>query len=132
MSPKKLYSLLVTVCFSSYLWILFSYQHKFSSEACPFRRFTHLPCPSCGSTRAVLSILHGDLLEALFLNPLGFVIVLLLLLCPLWLLFDLFTGKTTLFKVYQSTEIMLKRPVIMLPLILLISVNWIWNIIKGI
>jgi hypothetical protein len=90
-----------------------------------------LPCPSCGSTRAVLSILHGDLMRALFLNPLGFIIVLLLLLCPLWLLYDLFTGKTTLFKTYQTTEIILKRPIIVLPLILLISLNWIWNILKG-
>jgi hypothetical protein len=37
---------------------------------CPFRRLTGLPCPGCGSTRAVLSMIHGDPLGALVWNPL--------------------------------------------------------------
>ncbi len=37
---------------------------------CLFRRFTHHPCPSCGSTRAVSAFLSGSFGEAFWLNPL--------------------------------------------------------------
>lgn len=38
--------------------------------ACPFRTLLHLPCPSCGSTRALLALGQGKLGEALAANPL--------------------------------------------------------------
>jgi hypothetical protein len=45
------------------------------SEAtlCLFRNATGLPCPTCGSTRAVLAVVDGRLLDAVLLNPLMFV-----------------------------------------------------------
>ena len=33
-------------------------------EGCQIRRFTGVICPACGSTRAVLALLHGHLLTA--------------------------------------------------------------------
>ena len=45
---------------------------------CLFRNLTGLPCPFCGSTRAVGNIVHGNFIEALYLNPLGYVFLLLL------------------------------------------------------
>ena len=38
---------------------------------CPFKRLTGLPCGGCGSTRAAVSLLHGDLGKALGWNPLA-------------------------------------------------------------
>ena len=35
-------------------------------EGCQIRRFTGVICPACGTTRAVLAILHGHLLTALY------------------------------------------------------------------
>lgn len=37
---------------------------------CPFRAFTGIICPGCGSTRGLHHLLHGDLETALQLNPL--------------------------------------------------------------
>jgi uncharacterized protein DUF2752 len=38
---------------------------------CPFRLLTGLPCPGCGLTRSLVSLLHGDLSAAVFFHPLG-------------------------------------------------------------
>lgn len=45
---------------------------------CAFARIFHTPCPGCGSTRAVLALLHGDLPNVLRYNPLGPVVAVLL------------------------------------------------------
>lgn len=37
---------------------------------CPFKFFTGLDCPGCGSQRALHSLLHGEIKEAFYFNPL--------------------------------------------------------------
>jgi phosphatidylserine synthase len=37
--------------------------------ACPFKHLSGLPCPTCGSTRAVMALLEGEWSDALWLNP---------------------------------------------------------------
>ena len=50
------------------LWIRLG----FPLPVCLFRRWTGLPCPTCGSTRMVESLLAGDLAGAVAWNPLLF------------------------------------------------------------
>ena len=38
---------------------------------CAFAKMFHLPCPGCGSTRAVLALLHGDVDSMVRFNPIG-------------------------------------------------------------
>src|ERR1700716_3309549 len=38
---------------------------------CPFRLLTGLPCPGCGLTRSLVSLLHGDLSAAVLSHPPG-------------------------------------------------------------
>lgn len=45
---------------------------------CPSAFFGGAPCPTCGTTRAVWHLLHGDLQEAWTANPLGFLVAFLL------------------------------------------------------
>ena len=35
-------------------------------EGCQIRRFTGVICPACGTTRAVLAMLHGHILTAMY------------------------------------------------------------------
>jgi Protein of unknown function (DUF2752) len=37
---------------------------------CPFRAVTGIPCPSCGTTRSLVHLAHGDIAGSLILNPL--------------------------------------------------------------
>src|SRR5690606_1481945 len=41
---------------------------------CHLRLFTGIPCPTCGSTRALMAILDGRPLDAFLFNPLMFVL----------------------------------------------------------
>jgi hypothetical protein len=38
--------------------------------ACVFRTVTGIPCPSCGITRSLVHLAHGDIAGSLILNPL--------------------------------------------------------------
>jgi len=38
---------------------------------CMFRKLTGLPCPTCGATRSVVHLVHGDISHAFIMNPLA-------------------------------------------------------------
>ncbi len=38
---------------------------------CPFHAITGLDCPTCGSTRALHAMLHGDIARGLAFNPMA-------------------------------------------------------------
>jgi hypothetical protein len=63
------------------------------APACVFRELTHIPCPTCGSTRAGTHLLHGEFFAALTLNPLFtlglFALLLYFAYCIVTLAFDL-------------------------------------------
>ena len=124
-----------TACATGYIWLFLNYQRSVSASfepgICLFKRITGLPCPSCGSTRSVLSILNGDYIGALLWNPFGLIILSILFLAPLWILYDVVLRKDSLLQVYNRIEIFLRRKWIAIPLILLVILNWIWNIYKG-
>jgi len=135
MIPNKLYVLVSTACAAGYIWLFVNY-HRSISESfepgfCMFKRITGIPCPSCGSTRSVLSILKGDFVGALLWNPFGLIIISVLILAPLWILYDIVLRKDSLLQVYNYSEIFLRKKWIAIPLIFLVILNWIWNIYKG-
>jgi hypothetical protein len=45
---------------------------------CAFARAFHRPCPGCGSTRAVIALLHGEWAEVFRTNPFGPVMAVLI------------------------------------------------------
>ncbi len=61
----------------------------------------------------------------------GLCIALIMLVAPLWAAFDLITKQSTLIEFYGKTEKIIARPTIAIPLIVLVILNWIWNITKG-
>ena len=132
---NKLYSILFIACLAGYIWLYFSITKKItenkSVEICFIKHLTNIPCPSCGSTRSIISLTKGDFIGALNINPIGYLVALIMLVAPVWVLADTIMNKNTLFDLFQKIETLLKRPIIAIPLILLVIINWIWNITKG-
>ena len=59
-----------------------------------FRTITDIPCPACGSTRAMLELLHGNFSVAFLWTPLCYIQIIFLLVAPSLLLYDyLKSGK---------------------------------------
>jgi len=133
-SRSKLYTTLMIACMAGYIWLLYNmmtfHSGNGATEVCLMKRMTNIPCPSCGSTRSVLSLIHGDFLQALYINPFGIIIACIMLIAPIWILIDITTGKDSLLIFYRKTEILLKQPKIAIPLVLFVLINWIWNITK--
>lgn len=130
---NKIFLFLFSACLTGYTWLFFQYTNPPSqgSGICMLKHTTGIPCPSCGSTRAVLSILNGDLLQALYWNPLGFILFLFLLVSPIWIMVDLIRNDDSLLRIYIQAELLFRQKKIALPSIALIILNWFWNIQKG-
>lgn len=139
LSKNQLYSLLFIVCLAGYIWLFFSLNKTSGlpisnlgiSTGCIIKKVTTIPCPSCGATRSVISILKGNFTNALMLNPLGYIVALIMFLAPIWILIDLLLKKESLYKSYHTIEVYFRKPLYAIPLATLIIINWIWNITKG-
>lgn len=87
-------------------------------ETCLFRRLSSHPCPTCGSTRVVLDLVHGAWLEALRLNPM---VTLGLVSGCGWLALRLLSGRSL--KALWSPRERLGAVLLGLAAIL---ANWVW------
>lgn len=129
----KFYTLLIAICLLSYVWIAYSFDNQDGQglwQGCLSKQFLHIPCPSCGITRSLISIIKGNFFSALQINPLGYVAAIALTIVPIWIVYDLITLKNSLFNTYSIALKLVKQKYIYIPLTLLIISNWIWNIIK--
>jgi hypothetical protein len=132
---NKLYTILFTACIAGYIWLYFGLNttetKNESFEVCLIKHTTNIPCPSCGSTRSIISLTKGNFAEALKINPLGYIVAFIMFSAPIWMAIDMLTKRKTLFEFYQKIETYLKKPQYAIPLLLLVIINWIWNITKG-
>ena len=130
---RKIYWILSLISLAGYAWIGFHFAEHDHTEftVCIFKNVTGWACPSCGITRSVLSLLQGRVGEALWINPLGIVAALLLILIPVWLIRDVVLNQQTLLKVFRQAEDAIRtKKSIYIPLIILVVINWGWNIMK--
>jgi hypothetical protein len=75
---------------------------------------------------------HGDVHGSMLVNPLGVVLCPVLILLPLWLLADVMGGRDSLLRRYQSVEkLLVRHSWISVLAIMLVLLNWVWNIAKG-
>lgn len=135
-SDKRIYWILILLTIGSYVWVGFQLLHTHDQPAgtlCLFKNVIGIPCPSCGVTRSVLLLFQGDIMAALWINPLGVLAALLLVVIPIWIIVDLSRRNYTLLIAYKHSEDFIRsNKLVYIPLIALVGLNWVWNITKGI
>ncbi|MFD2603744.1 DUF2752 domain-containing protein [Flavobacterium suzhouense] len=134
MTRNRLYLLLSLGLLAGYGWLIWaSWQttHHSDFTPCFFKNATGIACPSCGVTRSVLQVSHGHITEAILLNPLGLIMAAIMITAPFWLLYDVILKKDTLYTSYKKTEQLIRIKWVAIILIILILINWAWNIQKG-
>jgi hypothetical protein len=93
---------------------------------CLWHRATGLPCPGCGATRAILSLLQGRIAAALAFNPLaacaaiGFVA--LGVAAPIWLAAG---GRVPVVPAKP-------RPAWLAAAASVLAANWVWLAVSGV
>jgi hypothetical protein len=136
MQKKWLYFFVIVCSVAGGVWVIWNRVYYTASDphtgmnACLFKAATGLPCPSCGSTRAVLDITRLHFADALYANPLGFIIALAMIVFPFWILYDIAARKQTFYNFYTTTEFVIRKRWVTVSMILLIAANWVWNIYK--
>lgn len=137
MTKNKLYTLILIACFLGFSWLFFfdfiSHSNSdYDFTVCVFKRITTIPCPSCGTSRAVNSFFKGNILTSLYLNPFGIIVAGIMLIAPGWIAFDYFTKRQSFYDFYIKTETIIRTKKVAILLIILVILNWIWNINKQI
>lgn len=132
MKRNRLYVLILIACFVGISYYLFHFFYSDSSlpGVCLIKKVTGYPCPSCGTTRAILLLSEGKILESIQMNPFGVLVFALMLLLPFWIGIDLIRKKETFYQFYLKTEKIIRLPWVAILLILLVVLNWIWNLYK--
>lgn len=134
---KNLYLIIFIACFAGHVWLMMNWlyppiHHTKENSICLLKHFTNIPCPSCGSTRSLLSILNGNFSEGFYLNPLGYILLVIMITAPIWIIYDWISNSQSLLIFYKKTEQFLSQKTVAIPTILLVLINWAWNIYKGI
>jgi hypothetical protein len=135
MPKKKLYLLILGFALAGYSWVILNhYLFKTTHprlNVCLFRQVTGIPCPSCGTTHAVLSVAKGDFRQALDENILGFPAAAMLVIFPVWILVDLIRGKESFYRFYFWSESILRKKWVAWSALAFLAVNWGWNIFRN-
>ena len=136
MDPRRnrLYRNMIFLCCLGYLWITLSFlmEDHHTSSVCVIKHVTGYPCPGCGTTRSLTAFFSADISKAMYFNPLGIVFGLVILIFPPWILYDLIQKKQSFMTAYHRLESKLKKPILILFILVLMILNWIWNLQKDI
>ncbi|HUL42955.1 MAG TPA: DUF2752 domain-containing protein [Bacteroidota bacterium] len=136
MSAVRFYRTIGLLLLAGYAWLILNLLLDGSGSdlprVCLFRDITGIPCPSCGTTRALMLLVRGKVTDSFYFNPFGFFIAIGMGVLPFWLAYDWIAGKTSFHRWYSRTEkfIRTSKWKVGIAMVLVLS-NWIWNITKG-
>ncbi|WP_448519353.1 DUF2752 domain-containing protein [Rhodoflexus sp.] len=121
---------ILAICCAGYIFLWLKDTFHISYGGCTIKYVTGIPCPSCGTTRFIQSLIQGGIMQALYYNPLGFISLALIIAIPPVILYDFIFGKKLFDKLYSQIENIIRSKKVATMLIFMIICNWIWNIYK--
>ncbi|MBS1689165.1 MAG: DUF2752 domain-containing protein [Bacteroidetes bacterium] len=136
MKKDRLYFFTMLATIAGYAWLAWNEKYSNMQEntagtsLCLFRHVTGIPCPSCGTTHALLALSHLHIADAFYFNPIGFILAFAMLILPVWIIRDAITKQDSFYVFYRRLELLLSKRWVAIPFFVLIACNWIWNIYK--
>lgn len=110
------------------LWIAVNSMFDWRFTVCPTKTLLGIPCPGCGTTRAAMMIIGGDLKGGIMMNP-NIILIAAILVCAPFILW----ARLWLDKDYMKTvDHWLKKKAILYPLLAIELAIWIYNMARGI
>ena len=112
-------SVLLVSALAIFAWMSFG----LPTPLCPLHAVTGIPCPTCGLTRGLGCLLHGNLMGAVLFNPL----LMVLLLCAGF--YFLYAGVVVIGRLPRLRWEPLSRSAsvcVRMGLALLIAANWVY------
>jgi hypothetical protein len=92
----------ITTLILAWLYFFVDARHSGLFPACPFFSLTGLYCPGCGSQRAVSSLLHGDVMQAIGYNVMLVISLPLILYSAFVTVLNIFRAKPLVQKIFYS------------------------------
>ncbi len=131
----KLYRILLLLSIAGYGWLGWNIVDEADRSSLPsvclFKDVTGLPCPSCGTTRALVLLVHGRVYDSFMTNPFGAFLALVLAVIPLWIAVDVGRNSDSFYRRYRWVEhLFIQHKWISLCAAGVVVLNWIWNIAK--
>jgi len=103
---------------------------KLKVNSCFLKSITGYPCVTCGTTRAFLLLIKGEIYQSLLMNPIGLVVFISAASFLFLLIYDYFIGTKILNKLLEKVQGLRLNNRMIILLFLLLLLNWIWNVIK--
>ena len=127
---KKFYTYAIGAYLLVLVWLIVSATTEGQAQivVCPSKLLFHIPCPGCGVTRASLLFLHGQIGEAICLNPNVLIAMAYIVLFPAFVLIDLFYKHGFVLTVYTRLDKFVRRKCVFIPFIIFELCIWVHNI----
>ena len=93
---------------------------------CMFHAITGIPCPACGGSRTGILLSHFQVLDALTLNPLFFILFLALAVWGLNTITGLLSGRNLVVELSDA-----ERKIMRWIILLAIPINWLYLIVMN-
>lgn len=110
------------------IWLFVHIYIGINITICPLKLFYGIPCPACGTTRGIMLIMQGRIIDGIYANPNVIITFPILVLYPIIKIYDYFFKKNSLQNIYSIVENILKRKKIFIPLIIIEIIIWFLNI----
>lgn len=123
---KKYFLIILFLIFGYFLLIKCPFLLK-GHTFCLFKSITGYPCPACGSLRASFKLFDGRIIESILINPLALISNVFFIFSMFWMVYDIFKNKESFLPFLKKNWNKTSK----IALFIIIIINWIWNIYKG-
>lgn len=99
----KFYLFVILFYLSGIIWLVYNLFVGQSFVLCPTKRFFNIPCPGCGMTRAVKSLVSGNIVDAIYYNANVVLVFPLFLILFFFVLYDCMFSRIYTIRIYEKT-----------------------------